>query len=100
MPGIAQVTAGWPSTNLSSTCAQLVQPISAGPRRQRLRLQAAQQAAAAERQVDDHRDAAFGGERQQAPLGFAIVDRVVDLQEVEPFSARSTASTSPYADGV
>ena len=29
VPGIAQVTAGWLSTNFSSTCAQLVQPISA-----------------------------------------------------------------------
>jgi tripartite-type tricarboxylate transporter receptor subunit TctC len=28
VPGIVQVTAGWLSTNFSSTCAQLVQPIS------------------------------------------------------------------------
>src|SRR5688572_25684040 len=27
--GMMQVTAGWPSTNFSSSCAQVVQPISA-----------------------------------------------------------------------
>ena len=29
VPGMVQVTAGWDSTNFSSTCAQLVAPISA-----------------------------------------------------------------------
>ena len=67
----------------------------AGPGGQRLARRLAQQPAAAERLVDDHRDAALRRERQQAPLGVALVERVVDLHEVEPFSARSTASTSP-----
>ena len=92
---MAQVTAGWLSTNFSSTCAQLVQPISAAHGGSGLAQQPAQQAAAAERHVDDHRDAALGRQRQQAPLGLAVVERVVDLQEVEPRSARRTASTSP-----
>ena len=88
VPGIAQVTAGWLSTNLSSTCAQLGAADLGGPRRQRLGEQAAQQAAAAERHVDDDGDAALGGERQDAPLGLAVVERVVDLQEVEPLGAQ------------
>ena len=59
-----------------------------GPAGQRLVAQPAQQAAAAEGQVDDHGHAALGRQRQQALLGFARVERVVDLQEVELLGAQ------------
>ncbi len=88
VPGIVQVTAGWLSTNFSSTCAQLVQPISPAHAGSGLSRKPAQQATAAEGHVDDHRHAALGRQRQQALLGLARVERVVDLQEVELLGAQ------------
>ncbi len=43
--------------------------------------------AASEGQVDQHRHAALGGQRQQAPLGAAIADRVVYLDEIQHLTA-------------
>ena len=54
-----------------------------GPARQRLLAQGLEHLAAAEGQVDQHRDAALGGQRQQAPLGVAVGDRIVELHEVD-----------------
>ena len=57
----------------------------AGPARQGLVLEPAQQTAAAERTIAQHRDTAFFRQWQNAFFGVAIVERVVDLQKIELF---------------
>src|SRR5919108_5248235 len=60
----------------------------AGPFGKRSSAQGAQQAAAAERLIDQDRHAALGGERQQAFLGGAIVERIIELDEIERLLAQ------------
>ena len=83
--GITQVTAGFARMNFSNICAQFAQPISGGPVRQAAAVQAPEQTTATEWAVHQDRDAAFGGERQQALFGGTIVQRVVQLDKIELF---------------
>ena len=73
--GIAQVTAGCETMNLSRNCAQFAQSISAAHARQRMARDRADQRALAERPVDDDRDAALARERQDALLDLAVERR-------------------------
>ena len=58
-----------------------------GPFRQRLALHGGEQPAASERQIDHHGHAAVPGERNDAFAGLAIVERIVDLDDVPvPFT--------------
>ena len=100
VPGMAQVTAGWPSTNFSSTCAQLVQPISAAqsgsglPRRPRSRPPPPNGMLT---MTATPRSAASGSRRCSA---CAIVERVVDLQEVELLGAQHRLDLGDRRDAV
>ena len=58
-----------------------------GPRGQRLAEHRSQQAAPAEGPVDDHRDAAILRQREQPLLGRAVVERVVELDEIQRLGA-------------
>ncbi len=57
------------------------------PAGQRPAADGAELRAAAEGQVDQHRHAAIGGQRQQPFAGAAIADGIVDLDEIELFPA-------------
>ena len=81
--GIAQVTAGCETMNLSANCAQLSQSISAAQAGSRWRCSSLQQRALAERPVDDDGDAALARQRQDALLDLAVEQVVGDLHEVD-----------------
>src|SRR5688572_16713306 len=51
-----------------------------GPRRQGFAFGAPEERAFGERAIDDDRHVPFGGERKDALFGFALAERVVDLQ--------------------
>ena len=67
----------------------------AGPLRHLVALDALPQARAAERQIDEHADAALLRERKDALLGVEIVDGVVDADEVGD-SSRMNCSSVAY----
>ncbi len=83
VPGMTHVTAGWPRTNFSRICAQLVQPISpahCGSGRDRTRRN---NPPPLKRQIDQDRHAALRGEREDAIFRGAIFGGVIHLHEVE-----------------
>ena len=85
--GMAQVTAGCVTMNFSANCAQPSQSISAAQAGSGWRASCAQQRAFAEGPVDDDRDAALLGQRQDALLDLAVEQVVGDLHEVDRLAA-------------
>ena len=81
--GMAQVTAGCETMNLSRNCAQLAQSISAAQPGSGWRCELSDQLALAKRPVDDDADAALPRQRQDAVFDLAVEDVVGDLNEIE-----------------
>ena len=86
--GIAQVMAVCEITNFSRTCAQLVQSISAAHAGSGRLAQPAEEIAAGERTIREHRHAALLRQGQESALRLALADRVVDLHEVDRLGPR------------
>ena len=81
VPGMTAVTRGSARRYLRKNCAQL----SANPRAQSgslLTMHGAKQPRAAERQRRQHAGLDLGSRRQNALFSFAVVERIVDLNEI------------------
>src|SRR5438094_8086531 len=63
-------------------------PERGDPRRQRRAADALEEVTGRERPVHEDGDAAVAGQRQDATLGLALAQRVVDLDEVERLGAQ------------
>ena len=63
------------TTNFRRTCAQLVAVDLGGPRGQRSTAQPAEEIAAGERTIREHRHAALLRQRQESALRLALADR-------------------------
>src|SRR5207245_10228838 len=64
-----------------------------GPARKRAASARAEERAAVEGAVDDHRRAAVGGERQEDALGLRVAKVVRELHEVEPLRPENALET-------
>ena len=83
MPGTAQVIAGCETMYLRKNCAQDWQSNSLAHSGNFLPCTALNKRPATEGQIDHHRHAAIGRQRNDALAGVAVIQSVIDLNEVE-----------------